>query len=105
MHNVPPSPLCSQEQYRLSLLGMITAVGGGMVRDVLANRVPVVLEAGTGWYAVPALTGATLAAIGAHYEWATVLVLAPGMVVCFTWRILAMRRGWAPLPARGLPED
>ena len=41
-----------------ALLGMITAVGGGMVRDVLANRVPVVLEAGTGWYAVPALVGA-----------------------------------------------
>jgi uncharacterized membrane protein YeiH len=24
------------------------------------------------------------------------------MVVCFGWRVLAMRRGWTPLPARGL---
>ena len=85
-----------------ALLGMITAVGGGMVRDVLANRVPVVLEAGTGWYAVPALAGATLAAAGQHYGWPTVLVLAPGMVACFGWRVVSMRRGWAPLPARGI---
>jgi uncharacterized membrane protein YeiH len=88
-----------------ALLGMITAIGGGMVRDVLANRVPVVLEANVGWYAVPALAGATLAAIGHHQGWPTPLVLAPGMALCFGWRITAMRRGWAPLPARNLPID
>ena len=88
-----------------ALLGMITAVGGGMVRDVLANRVPVVLEAGTGWYAVPALAGASLAAVGHHYGWPTPLVLVPGMVLCFGWRVLAMHRGWAPMPARGAPES
>ncbi|HRD61108.1 MAG TPA: TRIC cation channel family protein [Nocardioides sp.] len=85
-----------------ALLGMISGIGGGMIRDILANRVPVVLEAGTGWYAVPALAGAALAAIGNQYEWPTVLVLVPGMVVCFGWRVVAMRRGWAPMPARGL---
>jgi uncharacterized membrane protein YeiH len=85
-----------------ALLGMITAVGGGMIRDVLANQVPVVLEAGTGWYAVPALAGATLAALGHHQDWSTALVLVPGMLVCFGWRVLAMRYGWAPMPARGL---
>ena len=61
-----------------ALLGMITAVGGGMIRDVLANRVPVVLEAGSGWYAVPALAGATLAAIGDHYGWPTAWCSSPG---------------------------
>lgn len=85
-----------------ALLGMITAVGGGMTRDILANRVPVVLEARTGWYAVPALAGAALAAVGHHYGWPMVLVLVPGMVLCFGWRVVSMRRGWAPLPARGI---
>jgi len=85
-----------------ALLGMITAIGGGMLRDVLANRVPVVLEANVGWYAVPALAGATLAAVGSHFGWVTPLVLLPGMVLCFGWRVVAMRRGWAPMPARGI---
>ena len=85
-----------------ALLGMITAVGGGMARDVLANRVPVVLEAGTGWYAVPALAGAALAATGLHFGWPTTLVLVPGMVVAFGWRVVSVQRGWAPPPARGI---
>lgn len=82
-----------------ALLGMITGIGGGIVRDVLANRVPVVLEGG--WYAVPALTGATWAALAHELGWPTLAVVVPGVVVCFGWRVLAVRRGWSPLPARG----
>jgi len=29
-------------------------------------------------------------------------VLVPGMLACFTWRALALHRGWSPLPARGV---
>jgi uncharacterized membrane protein YeiH len=83
-----------------ALLGMITAVGGGIIRDVLANRVPVVLEGG--WYAVPALAGAAWAAGAHHYALPTGLVLAPGIAVCVGWRVLALWRGWTPLPARGI---
>jgi uncharacterized membrane protein YeiH len=83
-----------------ALLGMITATGGGIARDVLANRVPVVLEGG--WYATPALAGASWAAVAHHYDLPTVAVLVPGMLACFTWRALALHRGWSPLPARGV---
>jgi len=83
-----------------ALLGMITATGGGIARDVLANRVPVVLEGG--WYATPALVGASWAAASHHYDLPTVAVLVPGMLACFTWRALALHRGWSPLPARGV---
>lgn len=83
-----------------ALLGMITAVGGGMVRDVLANRVPIVLEADGGWYAVPALAGATWAAFAHSHELATAAVVLPGLAVCFGWRILAVWRGWRPRTAR-----
>ena len=48
---------------------MITAVGGGIARDVLANRVPVVLEGG--WYATPALVGAAWAAFAHDQGWST----------------------------------
>lgn len=85
-----------------ALLGMITGIGGGIARDVLANRVPVVLQGG--WYATPALVGATWAAVAHELELATVAVLVPGMLVCFTWRALALHRGWSPRPARERPQ-
>ena len=59
-----------------ALLGMITAVGGGIARDVLANRVPVVLKGG--WYATPALVGAAWAAFAHDQGWPTVAVLVAG---------------------------
>jgi uncharacterized membrane protein YeiH len=83
-----------------ALLGMITGVGGGIARDVLANRVPVVLEGG--WYATPALVGALWAAFAHDRGWATAAVLLPGIAVCFTWRALALHRDWSPRPARGV---
>jgi len=83
-----------------ALLGMITAIGGGIARDVLANRVPVVLEGG--WYATPALVGAAWAAFAQSRGWSTAAVLLPGIVTCFVWRALALHRDWSPRPARGV---
>ena len=82
-----------------ALLGMITAVGGGIARDVLANRVPVVLQGG--WYATPALLGASWAAFASDADLPDVAVLVPGMLACFTWRALALHLDWSPRPARG----
>lgn len=80
-----------------ALMGLLTGIGGGMIRDVLAGRVPLVLR--TELYATPALVGAAMA-VGTHEAglpgWAVAL---PAAVVCFGWRLLAMRRGWeAPRP-------
>lgn len=86
-----------------ALLGMITATGGGIARDVLANRVPVVLQGG--WYATPALLGATWAAVAHDLELPTAVVLVPGMLACFTWRALALHLDWSPRPARGVRPD
>ncbi len=41
------------------ILGAVTAVGGGTIRDVLVRRVPTVLTSGL--YAIPALVGAAIA--------------------------------------------
>jgi len=79
------------------LMGMITAIGGGMMRDVLAGRVPIIFEGSL--YATPAVLGATTAVLlheaGAPL-WLVVLVGAGG---CLLLRLLAMVLGWrAPLP-------
>src|SRR6185437_264041 len=43
------------------ILGTVTAVGGGTIRDVLVRRVPTVLTSGL--YAIPALIGAAIAVL------------------------------------------
>ena len=40
------------------VLGAITGVGGGVLRDILVREIPIVLR--TGLYAIPALVGATI---------------------------------------------
>ncbi|WP_265415394.1 trimeric intracellular cation channel family protein [Gulosibacter molinativorax] len=42
------------------LLGTITAVGGGTIRDVMTAKVPTILTSSSGLYAIPALLGAGL---------------------------------------------
>jgi uncharacterized membrane protein YeiH len=80
-----------------ALLGMVTGIGGGIIRDVLAGRVPVVLRSEL--YATPALAGAcaTVALDAARLP--LLLVTVPPAVLCTGWRLLALRRGWqAPYP-------
>ena len=54
------------------LLGMLTGIGGGIARDILAARIPVVLQADL--YAVAALAGAAVVVAGERLG----LPLAPG---------------------------
>ena len=49
-----------------ALMGMVTGIGGGMARDVLAGRVPAVFRGEL--YATPALAGAFVAVLGARLE-------------------------------------
>jgi uncharacterized membrane protein YeiH len=85
-----------------ALLGMVTGIGGGMVRDVLAGRVPVVFRGEL--YATPALVGATIAVLAHEAGLGPFVVALPAAGLCFCWRLLAMRRGWtAPQPS-GTPS-
>jgi uncharacterized membrane protein YeiH len=81
-----------------ALMGMLTGIGGGMLRDLLAGRVPVVFRGEL--YATPALVGAALAVAGAEAGIPGSVVAVPAAAVCIGWRLLAVRRGWsAPRPA------
>lgn len=75
------------------LLGVITAVGGGVMRDILLRRVPVILEKEI--YASAALIGALIVALGNYLKWLTSDWLAIiALIACFTLRILALHYHW-----------
>ncbi len=80
-----------------ALMGMVTAIGGGMMRDVLAGHVPVVFEGNL--YATPALSGAVVAVLLDRTDLPVMVVAAAGFSTCLVWRLMALVRGWsAPLP-------
>ncbi|WP_150245194.1 trimeric intracellular cation channel family protein [Nocardiopsis quinghaiensis] len=86
-----------------TLLGVITGVGGGTIRDVLLNRVPIVLSANSHLYATPALLGAGLVAIsytvGLTWGWIAVV----GALLCFTVRLLSLLYRWSAPSPPGAP--
>ncbi|MFG6198996.1 trimeric intracellular cation channel family protein [Nonomuraea sp. JJY05] len=86
-----------------ALLGVVTGIGGGMLRDVLAGEIPTLLY-DRQLYAVPALLGsgvmAALSVYGLH-GWPATLAAA---VLAFGLRIMAMRRKWRAPLARGSSE-
>ena len=74
------------------LLGVLTGIGGGMVRDVLTAEVPAVLRGDV--YAVAALAGATVVVVGRMLAIQSGIGVILGATVCFALRFIAIRRGW-----------
>jgi uncharacterized membrane protein YeiH len=73
------------------ILGAITAVGGGTLRDVLIGVVPAVLTSGL--YAIPALVGALLVVVADRLGGGGVLVAVAAAAVCFAVRMIGVRFG------------
>jgi uncharacterized membrane protein YeiH len=79
-------------------LGMVTGVGGGIIRDLMVGRVPVIFRKSQ-LYAIPALAGAAVASTGAELGLANEVIVGPAAAVTIGLRLLALNRGWtAPLP-------
>ena len=74
------------------LLGVVTAVGGGVARDVLLNRVPVILQREI--YASAALVGAGIEVIGERLGWLSSSRTWVALVGCFALRYLSLRYKW-----------
>jgi uncharacterized membrane protein YeiH len=81
------------------LMGGITGVGGGTIRDVLLAQVPTVLRADV--YATAALAGAAVVVAGRSVKLPKAAVAAAGIVVCFLLRMISMWRHWN-LPVLGM---
>ncbi|MEU1791433.1 trimeric intracellular cation channel family protein [Streptomyces sparsogenes] len=77
-----------------AVLGMTTAIGGGVLRDLLAHEVPSVLRWDRDLYVVPAILGATIAAVLIHFDALTGSTSALAAAVAFLVRLMAMRFGW-----------
>ncbi|MEV0893290.1 trimeric intracellular cation channel family protein [Promicromonospora sp. MEB111] len=81
-----------------AILGLVTAVGGGVIRDVIANDVPQIFRA-RGLYAIPALLGAALTSA---LVWAGWFNLGTGSAVAalvFALRMVSLRYRWQAPPA------
>jgi uncharacterized membrane protein YeiH len=74
-----------------TLLGAITGIGGGMLRDVLLGETPTVLRREL--YAIPALIGAAIAVVAEKSGSTSALFPLVGAAVCFAIRMVGLHRG------------
>lgn len=74
------------------LVGMVTAIGGGIARDVLLTRVAIVLQKEI--YASAALGAAALAVIGDRSGWPVLWSTWLPIVLCIGLRLLSLRYHW-----------
>ncbi|MGB5182341.1 MAG: TRIC cation channel family protein [Xanthobacteraceae bacterium] len=70
-------------------LGMVTGVGGGMMRDILLAEIPTVLRADL--YAIAALAGAAVVVIGNLLHLPLTATTIVGALLCFGLRLMAIR--------------
>ncbi|WP_432247806.1 trimeric intracellular cation channel family protein [Streptomyces sanyensis] len=75
-------------------LGLATAVGGGVLRDVLANEVPSLLRWDRDLYAVPAIVGATMVVLFIRFDTLNAVTSGLAVVTAFSLRLLALRYRW-----------
>jgi uncharacterized membrane protein YeiH len=83
-----------------AILGVVTAVGGGVIRDVVANDVPQIFRA-RGLYAIPALIGAALTSLASWAGWFGVGTGTAIAAVVFALRMVSLRDRWGAPPAGG----
>jgi uncharacterized membrane protein YeiH len=87
---VPPVGAC--------LVGMLTAIGGGLARDLLTGEIPVVLQRDI--YAIVALGGAVAVSLLSWADVADSVTLGGAAAAMTGVRLIALRRRWsAPVAA------
>lgn len=82
------------------LLGVMSGVGGGMIRDVLVNEIPAVFNS-SDLYILPAIAGSALTALVWRLGWYTPVWAIGIAVIVFAFRMTAWWFEWrVPLPMR-----
>lgn len=81
------------------LIGVISAAGGGIIRDVLANEHPSIFHRDSTLYAIPAALGATAVVVSWRNDFYSGGVAIAVAIVVFAIRLAAMQFHWrAPMP-------
>ncbi|SIE96178.1 Predicted membrane protein [Mycobacteroides abscessus subsp. abscessus] len=83
-----------------ALLGAMTAIGGGVIRDLLSGETPMLLRPDSELYAIPAMLGASITALLIHVGLYTDLTGLAAALAAFGLRMLAMRFHWHAPQAR-----
>ena len=82
------------------LIGVVNAVGGGLLRDVLVREEPFLFKPGD-FYALVAAVGAGLfCLLTVQYGWSSGPAAAVAIPVTFALRLISHRLGWTTRPAR-----
>lgn len=81
-----------------AIMGMLTGIGGGMARDVLAGEVPFVLRADL--YAIAALAAGAAVSVRHVMGSPPLVPMLLGAALCISLRLMAIYRGWRAPVAR-----
>ncbi|PYJ71978.1 MAG: hypothetical protein DME76_00045 [Verrucomicrobia bacterium] len=81
-----------------AILGMLSGIGGGMTRDVLAGNIPFVRRGDL--YALAALAGGAIVSIGMMLGVHPTYPMLLGAAVCIFLRLMAIYHGWRAPVAR-----
>ena len=83
------------------LVGMVNAVGGGLLRDVLVREEPLMFKPGE-FYALAALAGVVLFSVLTRLlHWPDTLSALVAIALSFALRLLSIRLGWRTLAMSG----
>lgn len=89
VHGIGPVGACA--------IGTITAIGGGIIRDVVVREIPTVLHKEI--YATAAILGGILFVTGDHFHWNNVVTAIAAVTLAFSLRVVSRWRHWsAPVP-------
>ncbi|WP_412539738.1 TRIC cation channel family protein [Longispora sp. K20-0274] len=81
---VPPAGAC--------LIGMITGIGGGMLRDVFTGEIPVVLRKEV--YALASLAGAIVITVASRLHWGSPAITIGAAVLVSGLRLVFVKSSW-----------
>lgn len=76
------------------VLGVVSAVGGGIVRDVLVRDVPQIFTPIVGLYVIPATLGAAAVAFSRDLNVSTETVSVVAAILVFILRLASLRFAW-----------